>query len=263
MSEGVLFFVLIKMFDQTALLVISLSLFYSSSALRCTTNCSFSADFTTPFSIPDHCDQLIEAEKCVGNVAFWFNLDKYNVNLEADDSSSSMGPEENRHSVLLDLSSNTPGFFSHSIDRACNDRDDCARDLITDMTNEMLQRDYNHTTILAELQPLISDSIVTPYDYELQCYNSQHNVEECGTPLAMGSCLIINKISHNKISLQCNTEIFPRDIHVIIYEEIHDHCATLHIQCNGSLCNTRSTLREVKEVLYRHGVTVTPDGRLV
>ena len=116
--------------------------------------------------------------------------------------------------------------------------------------------------ILAELQSLISDPIVNPYDYELQCYNSEHNVEECGTPLAMGSCVIFNKITQNKICLQCDTEIFPRDIHVIIYEEIDDHCATLHIQCNGSLCNTRSTLHEVKEVLYRHGVTVTPDGRL-
>lgn len=250
------------MFHPTALLVISVSVFYSSSALQCTTNCSFSANLKTPFRIPKHCNQSIEAKKCVASVIFRFNLEKYNVYLQADNSSASIDPEDNKRFVLLDYPSYMSSRFSYSIDRACNDQDDCARRLIIDTANEILDRNYNHTAIVAEIQPLISEPMINRYDYELQCYNSNHNVQDCGTSLKKGSCLLINKISQMKISLQCDTNIFGGDVYVLIYDEIHHDYASIHIQCNSSLCNTRSTLHEVKDVLYRFQVTTSPDGRL-
>ena len=241
--------------------LILLSILDCYFALQCTTNCSFTANLRTPFSIPDSCQELIEGGKCRGEIIFWYNWDKYDVRFVAD-LSNSIDVEDNKRYVLLDWSWYVSGYFSYSINRACNDQDDCARHLITDIANEMSQRNYNYSSIKAEIQPLISDPIFTPKDPELQCYDPKHNVQRCGTSSSNSSCVIINKIQSKRMSFQCDTKLFGGDVHVSIYQELDSDYASFNIHCNGSLCNTRSTLRAVKQMAYKHGITVTLDGRL-
>ena len=258
MNEGVLF---IQMFDQTPLLVISLWLFYSSSsALRCTTNCSFLADLTTPFSIPDHCDQLIEAGKCRGSIYFWFDRDQYEVYFQADPSPS-MLTGDNKRSVLLDFSSDVSAF-SYSIDRACNNEDDCAQGLIIKMTNEILKHDYNYTAIMAELEPLVTVSDLTPQDPNLQCYNSNETVQPCGTSFENSACVIKDSITEKKVSISCDSEVLIGTAYVSIYQDFENEFALFDVHCHRSLCNTRFTLDATKQLTYKYNITLTPDGRL-
>ncbi len=129
------------MFYQTFIFLF-LSLCLSCNALLCTNDCFFTFNLTTPFSIPDKCNRLIQAGKCVGSIGFWYNRGEYLVSLQADPSST-MFALDNRRYVLLDCSSTISTFFSYSIDRVCQNKDDCARDLIKNVADDMLQRQYN------------------------------------------------------------------------------------------------------------------------
>ena len=235
--------------------------FYSCSALLCTTSCAFTYNLSTPFSIPDRCNQLISAGKCLGDIIFWYDHGIYQVFLETD-SSSSIDPEDNKRYVVLDVSRAALTGFSYLIDRACNNRDDCVRQLIGDVANEMLKKDYNYSGVLNELKPLITSPPSRSLDSNLECYNSNGTVNTCGTSPLTSSCAIIDAISQKKLSMTCETDLYAGNPYVAIYQSSADD-ASFDVHCNRSLCNTRSILDAVKELVFKYGITVTPDGRLV
>lgn len=241
-------------------LLIFVTLFYSYSALVCTTNCSFLYNLSTPFSVPDRCNQLISAGKCTGNIAFWYDHGFYQVFLRADPSSS-IDPSENDRYVVLDLAVVSLSTFSYSIDRACTDRDDCARHLITDVANEMLKKNYDYLAALDDLKPLITAPSSIFQDSNLQCYDSNETIRTCSTSPQTSSCVIIDKINEKKLSMTCETQLYAGNAYVSIYQSTIDD-ASFDVHCNRSLCNTRSTLDAVKDVVFKYGITVTPDGRL-
>ena len=235
--------------------------FYSCSALVCTTSCTFTYSLSTPFSIPDRCNQLISAGKCLGNIAFWYDHGIYEVSLRAD-SSSSIDLGDNSRYVVLDMSTAVLSAFSYSIDGACNNRDDCVRQLIGDVANKMFKHDYNYSAVLNELKPLITDPPLISQDSNLTCYDSNQTAQPCGTSPQTSSCVIIDAIPQKKLSMACETGLFAGNAYVAIYQASVDD-ASFDVHCNRSLCNTRSTLDAVKEVVFKYGITVTPDGRLV
>jgi hypothetical protein len=85
---------------------------------------------------------MVSAGGCLASVNFWYNRGEYVVSLQADPSNTLLNIY-NYRSVLLQFSSTILTFFSYNINRACKNKDDCARDLIKNVADDMLQRQYN------------------------------------------------------------------------------------------------------------------------
>jgi hypothetical protein len=240
-------------------IILFLLFFFSCNALRCTTNCTFTYNITNPFTIPDTCNQIVSAGKCQARLAFMYNFGSYFFDL-SDASQTTIFNSNNQRRAKLQLYLPSTVYLSHYVDIACKDKDDCARELAINMATEMSQRRYDFLRIMDELAPLILGPPLSSSNPELNCYDSNQKVHQCATLTKPGSCIVANKITNNQISSSCRTDSFEREISINMYQEKDD--ATFDIRCNRNLCNGRSTLQAVKQILYRHNITQTPDGRL-
>lgn len=236
------------------------TLIYSCHALLCTNNCGFTYNISTLLRVPDQCGQLIEAGKCRGSIYFWYDRDEYEVYFQADPSTSIL-TGDNKRSVLLDFSSDM-STFNYFIDRACKDEDNCAQALITKMANEILTHNYNYSAIIAELEPLVTISVLTPEDPSLQCYTSNQTIQQCGTSFDRSACVIKDSITEKIIQLSCESDVLVGTAYISIYQDFDNEYASFDVHCHRSLCNTHFTLETAKNVTYKYNITRTPDGRL-
>jgi len=149
--------------------------------------------------------------------------------------------------------------LSYYIDRACNNKDDCARDLAINEANEMLQRQIDFPNMINELKPLIIGPPLTTANPNLNCYDAKETIHQCATSMTDGTCILSNDIAKNKISRSCINNS-PRELFVSMYQMDKDN--EFNFQCNRSLCNDQSTLRDVKRIMFKYNITKTPDGRL-
>jgi hypothetical protein len=203
---------------------------------------------------------MASASRCRAMVSFWYNREEYDVYMWADSSGDLINIFNTRH-VLLQFESSISTFFSYTIERACKNQDDCARNLITNIAIEMLQRQYNYSLITNEVQPFVVDPSIISNTSMLNCYDSNQNVYPCGTLTRPGSCVMSHTITQKKISTECDTEQAVGNAYVSIYQSTSDF-TRFSVHCNRSLCNTHSTLQGVKDLMFKHNVTVTADGRL-
>jgi hypothetical protein len=125
----------------------------------------------------------------------------------------------------------------------------------------MLQRQYNYYEIMDEVQSLVVGPSLTSNNFALYCYDSNQNAYPCGTLTKPGSCVISHTITHKKISTECDTEQTVGNAYVSIYHS-DSNFALFNVHCNRSVCNTHSTLQSVKNLMFKHNITVTADGRL-
>ncbi|CAF1223925.1 unnamed protein product [Rotaria sordida] len=140
------------------------------------------------------------------------------------------------------------------IDGACKNKDDCVRELAKHLVNEFLQRQYNINDIQNKLTPLITSPHLTPNNFDLNCCDSNENVRQCSTLTKLGICIMSHRIYENKLNLSCiNTEFNTRSI-VSIYQS-NNH-ATFDVQYNRSLCNDRSTLNAVQEIMFKYETAI-------
>ncbi|CAF3426841.1 unnamed protein product, partial [Rotaria sp. Silwood2] len=188
-----------------------------------------------------------------------YDCEDYFFDLSAD-SQTTIFDSNNQRRARLQLYLPTTVYLSHYVDIACKDKDDCARDLAINVATEMSQRQYDFPRIMDELAPLILGPPLSSSNPELNCYDSNQKVHQCATLSKSGSCFVANKIRNNKISSSCKTDSFGREISINMYQDQND--ATFDVRCNRNLCNGHSTLKAVKQILFRHNITQTLDGRL-
>ncbi|CAF1257489.1 unnamed protein product [Rotaria sp. Silwood1] len=236
-----------------------LLLVFSCNALRCTTNCSFTYNTTKPFAIPDTCNQVVSAGKCEARLGFMYDWGVYFFDLSAN-LQTTIFNSNNQRRARLQLHLPNTVYLSHFVDISCKDKDDCARDLAINVSVEMSQRQYDFPRIMSELSPLILGPSLSSSNLELNCYDSNQKVHRCGTLTNPGSCIVANDITKNKISSSCKIDSFQREISISMYQE--KNYATFDVRCNQNLCNGHATLKAVKQILFRHNITQTPDGRL-
>jgi hypothetical protein len=125
----------------------------------------------------------------------------------------------------------------------------------------MLERQYNYSAIMDEVEPLVTGPSTTPDNPDLKCYDSNQNVQQCGTSTKPGSCVILDTISQKKIDFQCDTELSVGNAYINIHQS-DNNFGTFNVHCNRSLCNTYATLQAAKELMFKYNVTKTLDGRL-
>ncbi|CAF1583523.1 unnamed protein product [Rotaria sp. Silwood1] len=234
--------------------------FLPCQTLRCTTNCSFTYNLTQLFDIPNQCGQIVSAGKCIASVKFSYQTQKYTVQIDADPSTYIYRAETRRFAYII-LSPIIPIFFYYDIHYSCQNTDDCARDLIRNAAIEILQRQFQIGAIENELAPLISSPPSISKNLTLNCYDSKENILQCNTSRKPGFCLIQHKIETNSINHSCTHEKSHISVYIMTYLLIND--STFDVACNRSLCNNNSTLRDVKELMFKHNVTVTLSGRLM
>ncbi len=222
------------------------------------TNCTFTYNFTRSFKIPDQCNQTESAGKCYIRFVFYYNLGQYFFSFSASSESTIFRSDNKRHAKLY-LSSVDSAFLSYNIDRACKNKDDCARDLAINEANEMLQRQINFPNMIDELKPLILGPHLTTANSNLNCYDEKENVRQCATSMTQGACVLSNEISKNKINRSCK-QSSSREIFVGMYQTDNDN--RFDYQCDRSLCNDQSILRDIKQIMFKYNVTITLDGRL-
>ncbi|CAF1423689.1 unnamed protein product, partial [Adineta steineri] len=68
-------------------------------------------------------------------------------------SASTIYNSNNQRRGKLQVMDSTTISFTHYVDIACKDKDDCAKDLAIKITNEILQRRVDFSKILNELAP--------------------------------------------------------------------------------------------------------------
>lgn len=231
--------------------------FVSCNALRCTTNCTFTYNFTESFQIPEQCNQIESAGKCSVRFVFYYNRQEYFFTFEAI-SSPTIFQSDNKQHAKLHLTSLDSAYLSYYIDRACKDKDDCARDIAIHEANKMLQRQIDVPNMIKELKPLmIGPSLLSP-NTKLLCYDANEVLHECTTVSLIGICGLSNKVSGNKISRSCSNSM--REIFVSMYRSGNDDM--FDFQCDESLCNNQTTLQNIKRIMFEYNVTKTLDGRL-
>lgn len=162
---------------------------------------------------------------------------------------------------FLRFLSNGSSIFSYTIERICNNEDDCARNSITNLANTILQRQYNYSAIMNELEPLIVGPSLTPDDLYLKCYDSNQTIQRCGTLSKPESCSIFNIMSESKTFIGCNYDWTISNAYIQIYQT-DSNLSSFDIDCNQSLCNTYSIAQAAKQLMFKHRITVTPIGLL-
>jgi hypothetical protein len=207
-------------------------------------------------NISNRCNQIVSAGNCFGSIVFHYDRGEYDVSLQAS-SSSIIGSTDNKRYVMLHISLYS-SFFSYDIERACQNKDDCARDLITNVAVEMFPRQYNYSAIMNEVRPLISGPPLTPEKPNLNCYDSN----QCGTSTKPGACVIEDTILKKEISIRCDNQSIFGDVYISIYHSDRNF-ATFGVHCNRSVCNSPSTLQSAKELMFKYNITATLDGRLM
>ncbi|UJR19057.1 hypothetical protein I4U23_022188 [Adineta vaga] len=236
---------------QTYILLLLLSLF-SCQALRCTTNCLYIYNSSTPFLYPERCNQIVSSGKCGAMLTFYFHTGEYFFSLSSD-SSSTVYNSNNQRRGLLQISESTASL-SHYVDIECKDKDDCAKDLAIKISIELSQRQYDFSKIINELSPYIIGPSLSTQNRPLKCYNSKEKEELCA------SCFLQNQIIKNKITQSCQTT--SSELQPSIRMHQNPTTATFDLTCTRNLCNTKSILNIVKDILFKYNVTQTPDGRL-
>lgn len=243
---------------QQVILFLLSFLILPSFGIRCTTRCSYAFNRTTSFNIPDNCNEYETVNKCIIILRYTYETDEYNVQFLGIPSISN-SILENFHDVKLILSSLMS--FEYRIHRECDDKDDCDRILARSVATQMQQQQqYTLNGIQNELKPFILGPSLSSENPNLTCYDSNQNIQSCGTLTQSGSCVISNNIFENKIINVCGDKDIFSTPFVNIYQS--NHYLTFDIQCNQSLCNNQTTLQEVKSIIHKYHITMTPDGRL-
>ncbi|CAF3704509.1 unnamed protein product [Rotaria sp. Silwood1] len=215
---------------------------------------------TTPFSIPSHCNQSVSAGKCRASLAFTYGVADYTIKFEAA-SSNVIADIDNLRQASLILLSTDSLYFTYDIKYACNDKDDCARELAKNASIEMLQRQAESPTIREELTSFMKSPLLTSNNSNISCYDSNENERQCGTLAQRGSCVISHNIFQDKIDRSCDDKMLSSLVSVNIIQS--PSSATFIVYCNQALCNTNSTLQKVKDIMFQYNVTATSDGRLI
>jgi hypothetical protein len=233
--------------------------FLTCSALQCLTNCSHTFTFDTPFTVPSKCNQLASAGKCRVDITFWYYLQEYVVSFQAV-SSNTIISTDNQRSTMIEIKQNISYFFYYGISHTCNDRDYCSQEFTPAAVREIIDRQINYVSIVNELRPLVLAAIQPTNNTNLDCFDSNGNVQQCATETNHITCVISDKLIENEINRSCTN-----DIHVKLgYLNISDSgsYAEFNINCNRPLCNGQSTLKAVKDIMFKYDVTRTPEGRL-
>lgn len=230
----------------------------SICAIRCTTACSWSFNRTTSFSIPDGCDKFVTANRCRVIASYSYDTDEYDIRFFSDPSTSNT-VLENYHEAKLTVSSMM--YFKYTIHRECDDQNDCDRILAKSLAAEMQQQQqYSLNGIQNELQSFIVGRSSSTGNPNLNCYDSNQNIQICGTLNQSGSCVISDDVLENKFIYVCG----DKDVFSTPFVDIRQsqHGLTFDIQCTQMLCNNQTTLEQVKSIVYKYDITITPDGHL-
>ncbi|CAF3631270.1 unnamed protein product [Rotaria socialis] len=233
--------------------------FLACNALQCITNCSYTLSFGIPFDVPVQCSQVASAGKCHVVVTFWYYLQEYVVTLNAG-SSNTISSSDNQRHAMFEVRPTDSYYFKYDIHHACKDRNDCAQDFARAAITEMIQRKIDYQSIISELRPLVSADSQSENTTNLVCFDSEETTSQCAVATNLGSCVIADKLIEKEITYYCNTGMHAR----LGYLNISDSgsFATFDIHCNQSLCNELSTLKAAKSILFKYGLTETPEGRL-
>ncbi|CAF1287145.1 unnamed protein product [Rotaria magnacalcarata] len=148
----------------------------------------------------------------------------------------------------------------YDIHHGCTDRNDCAQDFARATITEMIKRKINYLSIISELRPLVSADSQSQNTTNLVCFDSKETASQCATATNLGSCVISDKLIENEIIYYCNNDIHAK----LGYLNISDSgsYATFDIHCNRPLCNGQLALKAGKDILFKYGLTKTPEGRL-
>ncbi|CAF1509594.1 unnamed protein product [Didymodactylos carnosus] len=148
----------------------------------------------------------------------------------------------------------------YDIHHVCKDRGDCAQEFARTTITEMLKRQINYLSIVSELRPLVLVDPQSPNNTDLVCFDPKENVRQCAIATNRGSCVISDKLTENEITRYCNNDMQA----MLGYLNISDlgSSATFDVHCTRPLCNGHLTLKAVKDILFKYGLTKTPEGRL-
>ena len=238
--------------------IILLSFFLvSSNALRCTTNCTYRFNLSTPFYIPNSCTEITSAGHCKVDISVSYETEQVTVSFISERSNYIMGDRS-----FLFIQFEYPSL-SLSNDHKCKNKDDCAREFAINNAQNILDRlRINVRSILSELTPiLLSSPPSSTSNTELMCYVSNDNIRPCSFGNVLGGCQVTDDlIEKKKTSRTCepNTSVLKK------YISIHDSgsFARLTIHGNRSLCNSPKSAEAVKDIIFKYNVTISQTGRL-
>jgi hypothetical protein len=127
--------------------------------------------------------------------------------------------------------------------------------------SEVLSRPpTNSQAIKDELFPLLSSNF-SMGNNDIACFDSNEKVHQCAIATKPGACNIDQQLTGRKtITRSCDNQLIFQSQYVSIYDS--GTFARFSIACNRSLCNGPMTLQAVKEVMFKHNITQTIDGRL-
>jgi len=236
-------------------LLFSLSCVQSKDQLKCT-QCKFTYNFTQSFSVPDNCP-LIDATDCYVSLNFRFDRQQYTVHFD-----DKAGVESKDLSVSLTFYQSGLFEFNYSIQYICSYRDDCTRDLAKYEVAQLLKRQINYTAIITETRPLVLGPPLTPGNPSLSCYNGVRPGTCAASPTLSGICAILDNMWDKTTRITCDYYTLYLGPRIKIYQSFERNITTFNIYCTQQLCNTNRTLQTVKGIMFKYGVTTTPDGLL-
>jgi len=241
-------------------LLFSLSCVQSEDHLKCT-QCRFTYSFTQSFSVPDNCP-LIDATDtgCYVSLDFSFDQQQYTVNFGKK---AGVEPTGSKNlSVSLTFYQSGLFKFYYSIQYRCSYRDDCTRDLAKYEVAQLLKRQINYTAIITETRPLVLGPPLTPGNPSLSCYNGVRPGTCAASPTLSGICAILDNMWDKTTRITCDYYTLYLGPRIKIYQSFERNITTFNIYCTQQLCNTNRTLQTVKGIMFKYGVTTTPDGLL-
>lgn len=233
--------------------------FLTCNALQCLTNCWHTYNFTTPFNVPSQCNQVVSAGKCRVDFTFWYYLQEYVVDFNAE-SSNTIISTDNQRTTMIEIKQNVSYLFYYGISHACQNKDYCSQDFAQAAVREIIDRKINYISIVNELWPLVLAVSQSANSTDLDCFDSNGNVRQCVTATNYGTCTISDKLTENQIIRSCDNDMHATLSYLSISDSGSD--ATSNINCNRPLCNEYSALKAIKDIMFKYKVTKTPEGRL-
>jgi hypothetical protein len=194
----------------------------------------------------------VTAEKCDVILKFQFDNHHYAVTFEADN-----WDYTNEFIATVERSIDKRTYFSYTIVYECNNQDDCARQFAQKKIIEMINHSFDIDDVTNDIMSLLPD---TGTNTTVVCYDSEKNVDQCSNVTHRYLCQISDVITSKKISQSCtykqSSSVFSVNMQDLRYY------AKFDFDCSRSLCNNVSMLQTVKQIMFKHNIIKTIDGRL-
>ena len=218
--------------------VLLAQVFKPVGALTCLSSCTITGLKGQRLNVRDSTCSSANGTACLAVVSFHYHTGEYRVMFNTAPMTGYS------RSIYI----TPPNSLDYWTVHACSNNDTCALEFAQMKVSGLSRRDYNSSTLWAELVPILQESKAA--GSVLSCFDNETCVD--------GTCNIgYDTKSNSQIGRQCHT--YSSLPNIMVRE--NDFSGSFDLFCNRTRCNSPQTADRVKAILTKYKLT-DANGRI-